>query len=60
MDLILIVVGGLLLFAASQQKDEEGQRTGNSKNLQTAGYVVLGIGIALFVLGFVIGFSEAT
>ena len=57
MDLLLLAIGAIVYFVGSRQKDEAGDPTPRGKTIRTIGIVIFGIGLGIFVLGFIGGLA---
>ncbi|MCA9994736.1 MAG: hypothetical protein KDE56_03245 [Anaerolineales bacterium] len=59
MDLLLLVLGGILLYIASRQKDENGQLDKTGGALRFMGILAVIFGLVLFFVSFSAGFASA-
>ncbi|MCA9950139.1 MAG: hypothetical protein KDE48_10865 [Anaerolineales bacterium] len=59
MDLLLIIIGGILLFYASRSKLDDGSLTQTGKTLRVLGIILFGLGLLFFTIGFVTSFANA-
>ncbi len=57
MDLVLLLIGGILYFVGSRQKDESGDNTSSGRVIRVIGIVLFAIGLIIFVAGFAIGLT---
>lgn len=57
MDLVLLLIGGILYFVGSRQKDKTEGSSAGGRVIRLIGIGLFTIGLILFVAGFMIGLS---